>query len=326
MKARFAKLLLILTVAGCAQASRPAPVIIGTAGSNNPWTDNISPAPAPASPINAPMPVNSPAVEAMGEIIVQPGDTLFAIARRHKASLRAMIGANSLSPPYHIRAGQRLRLPVAQAHRVGAAETLYSIAGRYGIEVSELVRINNIAPPYYVVAGQSLRLPVVLPAEQPRKLVLAAPLPVPAAKPAARPKAPAKAQAPLPRAGANFAWPARGKILSGYGPDKSGLHNNGINIAARPNASVLAAENGIVSYAGSELTGYGNLLLIRHDGGWITAYAHNSELLVQRGDHVSRGQVIARAGRTGGVAQDQVHFEIRQGAKAVNPVPLLAGG
>lgn len=123
-----------------------------------------------------------------------------------------------------------------------------------------------------------------------------------------------------------FLWPANGPILSDFGPKSNGLHNDGINIAMPPNGPVVAAADGIVSYVGNGLRGYGNLLLIRHEGGWVTAYAHNSELLVDKGARVQRGQVIARAGRSGGVPQDQLHFEVREGARAVDPKPLLVGG
>lgn len=137
------------------------------------------------------------------------------------------------------------------------------------------------------------------------------------------PAAPAQAAGP---GTVRFLWPARGPILSDFGSKQNGLHNDGINIAMPPNGPVLAAGSGVVSYAGNGLRGYGNLLLIRHEGGWVTAYAHNSELLVRKGDQVARGQVIAKAGRSGGVNQDQLHFEIRQGVKALNPTPLLVEG
>lgn len=323
---------------GCAAAITPAPVVTGNAASHDPWAEELSALAQTAVAARAPQTPLAP-----GEMLVQAGDTLFAIARRHTTTLRGLIEANALMPPYHVKTGQRLRIPVLRAHRVAPGESLYAIAARYKIEAPELVRLNRIPPPYHVIIGQTL----VLPGAQPVAYSFDARHAPPRSKPVAgmkgesrnaRPQPPAPqtakapgpkitlAQAPPPRAGKNFAWPAKGKILSGYGPKQSGMHNDGINIAAIPNAPVIAAENGVVSYAGSDLAGYGNLLLIRHAGGWVTAYAHNSELLVQRGEQVSRGQAIARAGRSGGVDQDQVHFEIRRGAKAVNPAPLLAGG
>jgi murein DD-endopeptidase MepM/ murein hydrolase activator NlpD len=118
-------------------------------------------------------------------------------------------------------------------------------------------------------------------------------------------------------------WPVSGRIISGFGQRSDGTHNDGINLSVPPGTSVHAAEQGTVAYAGSELKGYGNLILVRHDNGWVTAYAHNDQLLVKRGDKVQRGQVIAKAGRTGSVDQPQLHFELRQGSKPVDPVPFL---
>ncbi|WP_045835793.1 LysM peptidoglycan-binding domain-containing M23 family metallopeptidase [Hyphomicrobium sp. 99] len=118
-------------------------------------------------------------------------------------------------------------------------------------------------------------------------------------------------------------WPTSGKIVAGFGGRPDGTHNDGINLQVPLGTEVHAAESGIVAYAGSELKGYGNLVLIRHDNGWVTAYAHNDELIVKRGDKVKRGQVISKAGKTGSVDQPQVHFELRQGSKPVDPMPYL---
>lgn len=118
-------------------------------------------------------------------------------------------------------------------------------------------------------------------------------------------------------------WPTIGKIVAGFGGRSDGTHNDGINLQVPLGTEVHAAESGIVAYAGSELKGYGNLVLLRHDNGWVTAYAHNDELLVKRGDKIKRGQVIAKAGKTGSVDQPQVHFELRQGSKPVDPMPYL---
>jgi murein DD-endopeptidase MepM/ murein hydrolase activator NlpD len=115
-----------------------------------------------------------------------------------------------------------------------------------------------------------------------------------------------------------------GKIISSFGAKKGGLHNDGINIAAARGAPVRAAENGIVAYAGNELRGFGNLLLIKHADGWTSAYAHNDRLLVRRGDQVRRGQIIARVGSTGSVTSPQLHFELREGSEAIDPLRLLA--
>jgi len=122
-----------------------------------------------------------------------------------------------------------------------------------------------------------------------------------------------------------FRWPANGRVITGFGPSPNGQQNDGINIALPENTPVKAAEDGVVAYAGSELKGYGNLVLVRHSNGYVTAYAHAKELTVKRGDQVKRGQVIARSGQTGNVAAPQLHFEIRKGAAPLDPVPFLNG-
>lgn len=118
-----------------------------------------------------------------------------------------------------------------------------------------------------------------------------------------------------------FRWPARGRIIRGF---NSG-GNDGINISVPEGTQVKAAEGGVVAYAGSELKGYGNLVLIRHPNGFVTAYAHNGELDVKRGDQVKRGQTIAKSGQSGNVASPQLHFELRKGSTPVDPTAYLAG-
>ena len=137
-------------------------------------------------------------------------------------------------------------------------------------------------------------------------------------------QAPANVAAIPPRSGRAFAWPLRGRVISDYGPKPGGLQNDGVNIAAPQGTPFHAAENGVVVYAGNELRGFGNLILIRHADGWVTAYAHANEILVPRGEQVRRGQVIGKVGATGNVNAPQLHFEIRRGARAVDPREFLA--
>jgi murein DD-endopeptidase MepM/ murein hydrolase activator NlpD len=114
-------------------------------------------------------------------------------------------------------------------------------------------------------------------------------------------------------------------VIAGYGATPNGQQNDGINIALPENTPVKAAEDGVVAYAGNELKGYGNLVLVRHPNGYVTAYAHAKELLVKRGDQVKRGQVIARSGQTGNVNTPQLHFEIRKGSSPLDPTRFLNG-
>lgn len=121
----------------------------------------------------------------------------------------------------------------------------------------------------------------------------------------------------------NFRWPVRGKVISDFGAKPGGTRNDGVNLSVPEGTPVKAADSGTVIYAGNELKGYGNLVLLRHEDGWVTAYAHNSELNVKRGDAVNRGDTIALAGATGSVNQPQVHFEVRKGNKPVDPLRYL---
>ncbi len=298
---------------------------------------------------SAPVETRIPA-PADGMHTVARGNTVYAVSRIYGVPVRAIIEANGLQPPYLLRVGDRLRIPSPRMHNVAKGDTVYSISRRYDVPMNELMRANGIAPPYKIVIGQQLSIPTASNAPPggdpdavqqeelasdsppPQDAVAVAPVTAPpvnvAAPPAAAPPKASPAQIaalpnPAPRAGKTFQWPVRGKIVLGYGRQSGGSHNDGINIAAARGTSVVAAENGVVAYAGNELRGFGNLLLIKHADGYMTAYAHNAELLVARGQTVRKGQAIARVGSTGSVATPQLHFEIRKGRKAVDPAQYL---
>lgn len=162
--------------------------------------------------------------------------------------------------------------------------------------------------------------PTVVASAPPEQKVTAVPKaePAPAAEPVTTASLPAKQEDAA--ASADFRWPARGRVIAGYGGKGS---NEGINIAVPEGTPVKAAEGGVVAYAGSELKGYGNLVLIRHPNGYVSAYAHNGDLSVKRGETVKRGQVIAKSGQTGNVSSPQLHFELRKGSTPVDPMPYL---
>ena len=123
----------------------------------------------------------------------------------------------------------------------------------------------------------------------------------------------------------SFRWPVRGRVIGSYGARTNGKQNDGINVAVPEGTPIKAAEDGVVTYAGNELKGYGNLVLVRHSNGYVTAYAHASELAVKRGETIKRGQTLGKAGQTGDVSSPQVHFEIRQGSNPVDPTKFLNG-
>ena len=262
-------------------------------------------------------------------VTVGRGDTVYSIARRHKLSPRAIIDANRLRPPYGLKIGQRLVLPQGRVHTVKRGEYLAVIAKRYRTNAFSIARINAIRAPYTIYPGQKLRIPrtggqgaVVASSSRAKPQAQSTTKVTPTRS---KSRAQAKATVPQPprRSGGKFAWPVKGKLLSSYGTKAKGLHNDGINIAAPRGAAVKASENGVVAYAGNEIRGFGNLLLIKHDGGWVTAYAHNDRLLVKRGDRVKKGQKISMVGSTGSVSTPQLHFELRKGSTAVDPKKYL---
>lgn len=242
-------------------------------------------------------------------VTVQRGDTLYSISRILGVELKALIDANNLSAPYALRLGQVLAVPATLNHTVQRGETTYGISRRFGVDMTRLVRLNHLRAPYNLALGQRLKIPTSTTSTT-----------------VANNNAPQRqATAPLPpREGSKFIWPTRGAVLSSYGPKEGGIHNDGINIRATHGAEVKAADAGVVAYAGQDIKGFGQLLLIRHEGGWVTAYAHNDALLVERGQAVRRGQKIANVGTSGGVATPQLHFEVRKGTRAVDPIRYLA--
>lgn len=298
-------------------------------------------APVQTARIAQPLPI-----PASGGVTVRPGDSLFLIAQRYGLSVRAVIDANRMLPPYQLIAGQRLRLPQGRRHRVENGDTLYSLSRRYGVNLHEFARTNRIPPPYGIRTGQLLEIPyepVQVARVQPGVTEPVSRQPSvgrPSRKPdevesrppqrsTSRPSAPPPRAKSRPNSGRGVLWPVRGRVISGFGPKGKGLYNDGINILAKRGTPVRAADKGVVAYSGNELRGFGNLLLIKHSNGWITAYAHNETLLVRRGDTVGRGQIIARVGATGNVSVPQLHFEIRDGKNAIDPrrhlQPLNAG-
>ena len=332
---------LLLLLAACYQP--PAPVVRGGSSSQQtsapkpqekPQTEartetvgktvplpRAKPAQIEQAPVEqAPIEQSLESGAAVGAVKVRAGDTVYALSRRHNVGVRDIINANRLKPPYKLLIGQTIRLPVARFHSVHAGETLYGLSQHYGVDMSAMVRVNAIPAPYRLIVGQRLRLPGAQPEATKSVTVVESKPAAPVVKRAAK-GLPTK---PPPRASKYFLWPAEGRMLSSFGPKEGGLHNDGINFALPSGAPLRASENGVVAYAGNELPGYGNLLLIRHDGGWMSAYAHNETLLVTRGDQVKRGQIISHAGSTGNVSSPQAHFELRRNGKPVNPVKYLA--
>jgi murein DD-endopeptidase MepM/ murein hydrolase activator NlpD len=225
-------------------------------------------------------------------------------------------------------------------HVVAAGQTLHSIARIYHKPVTLIARANNLSVNAKVKAGDRITIPEIKEASQPTptRAEAAASPPTGTLAMAESPQTvriaeptgsfvPDNAVKTAEPAGSlpGFRWPVRGRVIVAFGPKPNGVQNDGINLAVPEGTPIKAAEDGVVAYAGSELKGYGNLVLVRHPNGFVTAYAHASDILVKRGEAVKRGQVIAHAGQTGNVTSPQLHFEIRKGATPVDPSQYLSG-
>jgi murein DD-endopeptidase MepM/ murein hydrolase activator NlpD len=281
-----------------------------------------------------------------GQVTVLAGDTVYAISRRTGASPQAIISLNRLQAPFTLRVGDVIRVPATAVppsaatqtaairvkavapkegiHVVRSGDTLYSISRSTGVSVDKIARANRLREPFALNIGQSIKIPGAAgdAIEQPRQRE-ARDVTGPTENVAEIARnvnysAPAK-----PVANALFDWPVKGAIISAFGLTDSGRRNDGVNISAPVGTPVRAAADGDVVYRGSELQGYGNLLLIKHEDGFVTAYAHNDVMLVKKGERVRKGQVIAKVGQSGAASEPQLHFEIRQNLKAVDPVQML---
>jgi len=271
---------------------------------------------------------------------VLAGDTLYSVSRLWGVDLATLAEMNHLQPPYTLITGSTLLLPPQVAPPVVAGARPQPGEGQGGITATPLAPPPS-APPAVAAAPSSATPTAPAPAPMPSAPATQAPAPTapiitsqaPAAPPAAPAPPPAAAPASPPqtaalppppaRGGREFLWPVRGRVIGSYGTGSGGTHNDGINIAAPEGTTVVAADSGVVAYAGNELRGYGNLILIKHADGWMTAYAHNAQILVKRGERVQRGQAIARVGATGAVNTPQLHFEVRKGTRALDPADFL---
>jgi murein DD-endopeptidase MepM/ murein hydrolase activator NlpD len=228
--------------------------------------------------------------------------------------------------------------PKETVYTVASGDTLIGIARKYDVALPELAKANNVAPNHRVTPGDRIIVPgghsepkqasapkIEKPQTTPSTV---ASIPAQRANIATpEPTGPETAAKTAEPVGAmpTFRWPVHGRVISSFGARVNGQPNDGINVAVPEGTPVKAAEDGVVAYAGNELKGFGNLVLVRHANGYVSAYAHASEISVKRGDTIKRGQVIAKAGQTGNVTSPQLHFEIRKGSTPVDPTQFLAG-
>lgn len=305
-----------------------------------------------------------------GTYMIEPGDSLMGIARRHNITTAQLINANKLENPNDIKIGQKLTIPSALPRPVqvaakkprpadnvvtGSIPSQQPKAQVYRPMPPMMAVFPRPRPPYNPAQKATAQKPAVAPQKTAALVNFPMPRPRPAikrpvkyasvkptvtpvsqanqAKPYVAPEVvkkpvqvaakPTVVKQTVPGSVGKFRWPVHGRIISNFGAKLNGKRNEGINLSVPAGTSVKAAEDGVVAYSGNEVEGYGNLVLIKHTNGWISAYAHNDELLVKRGDTVSRGQIVARAGRTGSVNQPQLHFELRRGSTPIDPLKYL---
>ncbi len=249
---------------------------------------------------------------------VRPGDSLYKIARRHGVTVAALKRENGIDDPTKLRVGQVITIPApaATASRAGFG------AGPGPVSLPE--GGNRLGDTPTTAPTRTARLDDGSRPrgdDEPRRATERRP--IGGSAKALGLGGPTDIDDEAFDEG-KFRWPVKGRIISPFGSRADGTRNDGINIAVPPGTVVRAVEDGVVAYAGDELKGYGNLILIRHSDQWVSAYAHNREILVKRGDRVRRGQVIAKSGLSGSVDRPQLHFELRKGSKPVDPLKYLA--
>ncbi|MGO9133723.1 MAG: peptidoglycan DD-metalloendopeptidase family protein [Methylovirgula sp.] len=276
-------------------------------------------------------------------VVVAQGESAEIVARRYGIPEAALLRTNGFASASQVRPGTRLVIPVYNASLAASSGARvgnhHEVAEREPEHAAERPKIAKAVerkdmkeakaePRREEKPASKIERPTIAKVDQPPKIekasltqtgsALAVPKPAVESAPLApAPHADSKTSADA-SAAPEFRWPAHGRVIHGF------TGNDGIDIALPEGTPVKAAEAGVVAYAGSELKGYGNLVLIRHANGFVTAYANNGELDVKRGESVKRGQVIAKSGQTGNVTTPQLHFEVRKGAKPVDPVHYLA--
>lgn len=287
-----------------------------------PAQQNLAPLPAaPAAvamgtnPSGAALPVNSSVpVQAAANAntnayshTIAGGESLYTIARKYDVTTQAIVHANGLSSPDKIIVGQKIIIPgrsdLVNTPRVEVASASQDTSA----PVMPASRPSNLSAGNVLQQATTTKTPAAAPAGAEVTQVASVPTtPAPAAEPAA--------------SGEKFRWPVSGRVITDFAASRG----TGINIDVPEGSSVKAAENGTVIYVGSGVEGYGNLVLIRHPNGYVSAYAHLGSMSVAKGAVVNRGDSIGAVGQTGSVSRPQLHFELRKGATPVDPVPLLA--
>ena len=292
-------------------------------------------------------------------IVVAAGDTVSSLSTRYQVPGEVIKDLNNLHGNKRLIVGRTLIIPSERYHKVLKGQTIFEIATIYGVLPVSIVGMNSLEFPYELQAGVYIRIPsknyittskIILPQGRQKRQGFESDeadfiedLEIPiiidddsdqdfvylddSLSDSTSPKhidttshnsGELSFALPNPMGSKNFIWPVKGDILRKYGNDGVSFHE-GINIKAPFGSPVLAAGDGIVEYIGSSIGGYGKLVILKHKSGYMTAYAHNSDIMVSRGMKVSKGDVIAKIGQSGGVSEPQLHFAVKQGNRTIDP-------
>lgn len=254
------------------------------------------------------------------------GDTLYSISRMYDMKVNDLIALNNLKFPYSIYPGEKIKITnpknlkkldekasIQKVDNNAKTDLKNDITNLQSATIKpQLININSKNPDLAKSNLPVYKFPQKSPQgkAQDKNAVVNKPVDK-------------NAFSKISDKNNNFYWPIRGEIISHFGPKSAGLYNDGINIKGKDGQPVLSTEDGIVAYVGNELKGYGNLVIIKHAGGWISAYAHLRDYVIKKGQKVSRGQKIGAVGNSGKVKSSQLYFSLRKGRDAVNPEKYL---
>ena len=263
---------------------------------------------------------------------VKERDTLYSISKMFRVDVNQLVRLNNLPSPYRLHTQQQLRLPSRGYHTASAGHEVYAATPAYPVydrqpqylpTPHDTIVQEDLAPPTqtssYTRPQTTQWAPQHPQYSQPQDLRYKETQIRPSRKPAGQRFTANHTTSSNSKNSSGFVWPVRGEILSDFGPKSGGLHNDGINISVPGGTPVKAASNGTVIYVGDDLDSFGNLVLIRHNNGWVSAYAHLQNVKTARGAVIKQGQVLGTVGSTGNVKSPQLHFELRKGSTALNP-------
>ena len=245
------------------------------------------------------------------------GDNLYSISKKFNIPIQKIIKSNKITSPFKIFPNQKIFLPRNKVYTVKKGDTLYSISRKFKTDLFSLSVLNKLNNVNQIKVNQKILIPEYI--LKPKKI-----------KQKEKPLQKTENKKIIKKIPLNnkvdsyFICQVKGKILNSFGSETPGFFNDGINISSNLGTSVKASLDGEIVYSGNEIPGYGNLILIKHSKNWITAYAHLEKIVKKKGNYVKKGETIGLVGKTGNVSEVQLHFEIRKGKEAVNPLKYLS--